>query len=164
MILVSCKGVQNSNSETNDTAIVNETNCFTQGDCAIKYYNNSTLNILEDTIGQKYPVIEKGDNIVIEFIYSVKGPEGTMDGDYSETIHFEISNRNDEFSLSGEELKDIKLLFGKHCFCKGEAGYYQVNKGAIMLEKNEGYLSFNLSFIIEETSQRISNINYTLKI
>src|SRR5690606_4728531 len=122
------------------------------------------LNIMEDTIGQKYPVIEKGDNIVVEFVYSVKGPEGTMDGDYSETLHFEIPNRNDEYSLSGEELKEIKLLFGKHCFCKGEAGYYNVKKGDIQLEKKEGYLSFDLYFIIEETSQKISSINHTLKI
>ena len=113
--------------------------------------DNSSLIIKEDATGHLYPVIVSGDRIVIEYKYEEKGEEGTIDGDYSETLHFEISKNTKELCLKDDQLTKVKLLFGKHCFCKGEAGYYFVNKGKFKVVKSDKEIYFDIDFSIEES-------------
>lgn len=125
---------------------------------------NSSLTIKEDTTGMYYPVIEKGENIVIEFKYIEKGPDGTADGDYSETIHFELPNSSEKITLKDGDLQSVDLLYGKHCFCKGEAGYYKVDSGQLLILKNEKELSFDVSFKINKTSQKVKRVTKTVQL
>lgn len=130
-----------------------------KGDVSVDMSNNSTLNVKDDTIGAIYPVIESGDNLVVEFKYEEKAPEGIADGDYSETLHFEIPNNTTELNLTDDELSNVKLLYGKHCFCKGEAGYYKVKKGKMKVVKTESDLYFDISFNIDETSTKLVRVS-----
>jgi len=164
IILFSCKSSKSTDDKTNQDINSISSVCSDEGDCAFVVHKDSSLNILEDTTGQIYPIIEQGENIVIEFTYAVKGPEGTMDGDYSETVHFEISGREDKLNLSNKELSQIKLLFGKHCFCKGEAGYYMVDEGEILLENKDDSLYLNLNLVINKVSHKVNNITHRFKI
>lgn len=164
IILFSCKSSKSTDDKINQDVNSLSSVCADEGDCAFVVHKASSLNILEDTTGQIYPLIEQGENIVIEFTYAIKGPEGTMDGDYSETIHFEITGREDKLNLSNEELSQIKLLFGKHCFCKGEAGYYTVDEGEILLENKNDSLYLNLSLVINKVSHKVNNITHRFKI
>jgi hypothetical protein len=56
------------------------------------------------------------------------------------------------------------MLYGKHCFCKGEAGYYPISNGELSVSTNDKTLTFNLNFKVEKTSQVISNISETVKL
>lgn len=164
IILFSCKSSKSSDNKTIQEVNSISSVCAEEGDCAFVFHKNSSLVILEDTTGQIYPVIEQGENIVIEFTYAVKGPEGTMDGDYSETVHFEITGREDKLNLTNEELGNIKMLFGKHCFCKGEAGYYMVEEGEILLENKNDSFYLNLNLVINQVSHKVNNITHRFKI
>ena len=132
---------------------------FNVVDVSVDISNNSTLNVKDDTIGAIYPVIESGNNFVVEFKYEEKALEGIADGDYSETLHFEIPTNTTELNLTDDELSNVKLLYGKHCFCKGEAGYYKVKKGKMKVVKTTSDLYFDISFNIDETSTKLVRVS-----
>ncbi|MFT4802125.1 MAG: hypothetical protein ACI93N_001901 [Flavobacteriaceae bacterium] len=135
-----------------------------EGDVSVNVSINSTLNLKDDTIGAIYPVIESGDNLVIVFKYEEKAPEGIADGNYSETLHFEIPNNTTILNLADDELNNVKLLFGKHCFCKGDAGYYKVKKGKMKIVKTESDIYFDISFNVDETSTKLIRVAKYIKL
>lgn len=138
--------------------------CPSDGTCSIKVHQNSKLKIDEDDIGEIYPVIMKGQNIVVEYTYLTTGPEGTADGNYSETIHFEIPSDVKNLNKESAALAEVNLLFGKHCFCPGEAGYYPVTDGKISVVNSGNTLTFDLTFSQDKTSHKISRIVESVKI
>ena len=166
--LNACKTTKDNNKvldvkSTGDSSIVID-KCPENAECTLKVIKNSSLTIKEDTIGQLYPVIEKGDDIVIEYTFLKKGPEGTLDGDYSETLHFIIPDNTKQLNLKDVNLQDVDLLFGKHCFCKGEAGYYRVKKGELHILKTSKELTIDITYIVDETTQETKQLTQTIKL
>ena len=137
---------------------------YNEKEISVNSSSNSTLTIKEDTIGELYPVIESGENIVIDFTYEKKAPEGIADGDYSETLHFEIPKNTTVLNLNDASLNDVKLLFGKHCFCRGEAGYYNVKKGNMKIIKTDNEIFFDITFTVDETSTKLERIAKHIKL
>ena len=56
------------------------------------------------------------------------------------------------------------MLYGKHCFCKGEAGYYPLTDGNLVVNRNSETITFNLQFNVGKTSQVVSHIVETVKL
>lgn len=135
--------------------------CPAEAVCTMDVQKNKSLLIKEDGTGALYPEIVAGDKTVVVYTFLRKGPEGTVDGDYSETIHFEIPNGTTTSSFTDASLKDAKLLFGKHCYCKGEAGYYRVERGSLKVIKSESSVTFDLRFKMEHPSHELNNIKQT---
>ncbi|WP_024771895.1 hypothetical protein [Aquimarina macrocephali] len=168
MLVCACK-TQNTVDSSKEIAVVSEYQnnkeyCPEGGNCTIKLHKNSSMVLKKDTTDRYYPVIEKGDGIVIEFKFLIKGPEGTADADYSETIHLEINKTTETLSLKGEKLEQVHLLFGKHCFCRGEAGYYKVKDGNLELQKSKDEINIDVSFNIPEVSHKIFNIKEKIRL
>ncbi len=169
LIIILFANACKTTKENSDTNSIEEHNvvmeeCPEKGECTLKVMKNSSLTIKEDTIGQIYPVIEKGDYLVVEYTFLIKGPEGTADGNYSETLHFEIPNATKQLNLKDATLQDVDLLFGKHCFCKGEAGYYKVKKGELKLSKTSKELSIEVTYIVYETTQKTKQLSKTIQL
>jgi hypothetical protein len=161
VLFSSCKTkVDSVNTPDNQVKNVNS-ECPAEGICTIEVQKNKRLHIKDDGTGALYPEIVAGDKTVVVYTFLRKGPEGTLDGDYSETIHFEIPNGNYITSFTDATLKDAKLLFGKHCYCKGEAGYYRVDKGSLKVNKGETSVTFDLTFKMEHPSHELNNIIQT---
>ena len=137
---------------------------YNEKEISVNSSSNSTLTIKEDTIGELYPVIESGENIVIDFTYEKKAPEGIADGDYSETLHFEIPKNTTVLNLNDASLNDVKLLFGKHCFCRGEAGYYKVKKGNMKIVKTGNEIFFDITFSVDGTSTKLERVAKYIKL
>jgi len=140
------------------------TGCPEEGTCNVVLHKNKKLNVKEDGTGAMYPEIVDGQNIVVVYTYMKEGPEGTVDGNYSETIHFEIPTTEENISKENAALNDVSILYGKHCFCKGEAGYYPINNGKLLVEKSNQALMFDLTFNVGKTSQVVSRITETVKL
>lgn len=161
ILFSSCKTkVDQVNTLENQANNVNS-ECPSEGVCTVKIQKNKSLLIKEDGTGALYPEIVDGDKTVILYTFLRKGPEGTLDGDYSETIHFEIPNGIYTSNFNDAALKNVKLLFGKHCYCKGEAGYYPVKTGSLKVVKTESTVSFDLKFKMEHPSHELNNIMQT---
>lgn len=169
LILVCACKTQNTVDSSKEIAVVSEPQnkkvyCPEGGNCTVKLHKNSSLVLKKDTTDRYYPVIEKGEGIVVEFKFLIKGPEGTADGDYSETIHFEINKDTETLSLRSEALEQVDLLFGKHCFCRGEAGYYKVKNGNLTLQKSKDEINIDISLSIPEVSHKIFNIKEKIRL
>ncbi len=168
VIVSACKTGKNSNTITDKTdsdKTEKMTNaCPAPANCSIEIFANSTLLLKEDTIGKLYPVIEKGENKVLKYTYSLKGPEGTADGDYTETIHLEIPSLSKKNNLTNEELQEVKALYGKQCFCKGEAGYYKITNGNLSIINKANQIQISFQYSINETSQKSTNFSQVIEL
>lgn len=162
-----CK-TQNTTATTDENTMIEQntkqdTACPEDGVCEVKIHKNALLQIKEDGTGALYPVLGSGDRLVVEYTYTRKGPEGTMDGDYSETIYFEIPTSTKTLNKEDASLNDVKLLYGKQCYCKGEAGFYSVDIGTLSLEKKGDIIIFDLQFHVGKTTQVISQLTQEVK-
>lgn len=139
------------------------TGCPEEGTCSVVVNKNKHLVIKEDGTGAVYPEIVAGENMVVVYTYSKKGPEGTADGDYSETIHFEIPATTKSLSKENLSLSDVSLLYGRHCFCR-DGGYFNITDGKLLVTNNNETLKFDLKFNTDKTTQVISHIVETVKL
>jgi hypothetical protein len=162
-IFISCANKLNLVSKK-EVIILKKSTENKESKVSVNIFNNSTLIIKEDNIGYLYPIVESGNNIVVEYKYQEDGEEGTVDGDYSETLHFEISKNTKELCLKDDQLTGVKLLFGKHCFCRGEAGYYSVNKGKFKVVKSDKEIYFDIDFSMEEPYSKLIRVSKYLKL
>jgi hypothetical protein len=142
-----------------EQTIGENSDCPDGGTCTIEIHKNKTLTMLDDGTGAMYPEFIDGDAMVVAYTFMRKGPEGTVDGNYSETIHFEIPNKSTNLKKENASLNDVKLVYGKHCFCKGEAGYYPINDGKLLVDTNDQGITFDLTFKVGKTSQVVSHIS-----
>lgn len=136
--------------------------CPDGGTCNVVVYKDKSLQFIEDGIGNPYTEITDGKNLVVEFTYFKAGPEGTADGNYTETLQFEIPDGTEAFTKENASLADVKLLFGKQGFRM--SSYYPVTSGILVFEMTGPNMSFDLKFKVEETSQVISHISETVKL
>lgn len=164
LLLSACK-TQDMNQATHKdkTAISKPGACPNEGTCDIVIHRNSALTIATDITGATYPEIVAGNAIVVEFSYIEKGPEGTADGNYSETIHFQIPKDIETLSLKDNGLSEVSLLGGRHCFCPN-SGYFPVNKGSLKINKGANELNIDLKFVTDRESQKVTHIIRTVKI
>ncbi|WP_415373707.1 hypothetical protein [Patiriisocius sp. Uisw_017] len=119
---------------------------------------NTIYSLVEDTAGSLYPAFETGNATTLIFNYTEKGAAGTADGDYTETVHLMIPNDSNYLKLKDQNLQQLKMVFGKFCFCRGEAGYYKVTNGSVSIKNEKGLMTIKASFEIPETSNKISTI------
>ena len=139
--------------------------CPKDGDCSVSLIKNKSLSRRNDITGSIY--YELTNNLktdVIKFEYNKKVDTTLQDSHYREELLFEIPSDFDEIKLEDKELESVKMLFGKHCFCKGKAGIYLVKKGKIIIKKDEQKIFFNLEFEVENTDQKIKKITNSIKI
>lgn len=101
-----------------------------EGDCTFEVLKDKALNIQTDGTGMPYYSLEDMQGkVVVLYTYDRLAPKDVEDAEYKETIVFETDTN---FSnLNNANPKDVKMLFGVQCFCRGKAGFYRVNEGTI---------------------------------
>lgn len=166
-VVNACKtqtGTVISSENTTMEQVEDKVGCPEKGTCTVAVHKNKNLVIKEDGTGALYPEMVAGENMVVVYTYSKEGPEGTVDGDYSETVHFEVPATTMNLSKENASLSEVKLLYGKQCFCRGEAGFYLITNGKLSVEKTDQALVIDLKFKVEKTSQVVSHITETVKL
>jgi hypothetical protein len=133
--------------------------CPDDGHCAFEVLQNKSLNLKYDGIGELYPKISKGNNVILKFEYKRNEIPNTVDGNYSEFIYVELNPNNLIIELENSQLKEVKLLFARLCFCRGQTGYYKVKNGKLSISKENNNYKFNLDFKIDEVPHDITSIN-----
>ncbi len=84
-------------------------------------------------------------------------------GDKPFLIYYNDTNTRSEMSYSDFALQNTKMLFGRHCFCRGQAGYFKVNQGTLTMERKKGSSSIDLDFKIAEVPQLFTKVKATIK-
>lgn len=155
---ISCNSTKKNSSPTASNE--STTNCPDDGDCTIVIHKNKKLNILTDGIGSRYyQILDNENTSVIHFEYKKKIDENLQDGNYVEEIVFEIQNDVKSLLLIDNELQSTKMLYGRHCYCKGQAGLFNVSNGKLILDQNNNKIKINLDFKINDVPQLITSIS-----
>lgn len=157
-----CKCPQNSVSKTQVTTI--ESVCPEDGKCSIQIFKNKSLEVKEDNFGSIYYVMN--DNTmtsVILYEYKRNVEDGVQDGQHREEVVFEINNTDKEIRLNDFALQNTKMLFGRHCFCRGQSGFYKVSDGKLNLENKDNIITLDLDFTITKVPQLYSKVKATIK-
>lgn len=138
---------------------VNGDTCPSSGRCSIEIKKGS-YTIETDTIGAMYPSFTEVEGEMVSFTYHVPAKEGMADGDYSETIMFQIpKGLKGIMVLKDESLSKVKLLLNKQCFCRGQAGYQLITKGTLAIKRSTtNKISFDLSYELSGIDIVVSSI------
>lgn len=162
--LLSCKSNHKNTIALNSDS-QQETDCPTDGVCKFEVLPSKKLSIKKDKFDLLYPKIDNGNNIVLKYTYTRNKIANTADSSYVEEVYIEINPKQPEITLADSQLSKANLLFARLCFCKGQTGYYKINKGnlkLIKIKKDTYHLSFH--FKTDETPQIIHNIEETFTI
>ncbi len=147
-----------------DMAVTIESVCPDNGKCSVQLIKNKSVDIKMDGLGSTYyQLADDSSKSVVIYEYNRDVPEGLQDGQHKEEIIFEIDNKASEIAFSDGDLSNVKMLFGRHCFCRGQAGYFRVNKGSLKLTQKDNVVSFNLNFKVTEVPQLFTEVKAVVK-
>jgi len=161
LLVVGCKSSQINTSleELNEKHTVLLSNCIDNAICNIELIPKSNLLIKEDEFKNTYIEFEIGNKTIIKYQLKKNELPNTADSHYSEIIYLEIDNYNKSLYLKNEDLQQVKMIYGRLCYCKGSSGYFKVNKGSLELILSKNKLSLNANFNVENIPQIVSQIN-----
>ncbi|WP_372474044.1 hypothetical protein AB4865_01900 [Capnocytophaga sp. ARDL2] len=141
-----------------------QSQCPEEGVCTAERKDASKLTV--HTVPSIYTIIEDSeDTLVILYEYSRKttAEEQIRDNFYREEIQFEIPKKDFKKTYKDEQLSEVKLVYGKHCYCKGEAGMYLINKGTLEVKNNGNKTEVKLQFTAPVSSSKIENIRFVVE-
>src|SRR5690606_26163880 len=117
-----------------------------------------------DAFNELYPqTIENQETVVIEYSFDRnKSDKNYADDFYKEELFLEIPVKDFKKQYTNEELQQVKLVYGKHCYCKGEAGYFKITEGTLKLKHAQDKTTVNLSFKAPSSSM-IENVEFTVE-
>lgn len=154
----SCGNIkQNPSLESDTTSSINDA-------ISVTVKENTTYALTKDSTGSLYPLFQSGEATTLIFKYTEKGPEGTADGDYTETIHMMIPNAIGKGLFKDEQLQQAVMTFGKFCFCKGEAGYRQIPIGTLKYTRDNTVLHIETTFEVPGIEQKIKQLKKSITI
>ncbi len=169
ILLLCCNSVKNNVEKENkmdkEVEITEKNNsCPEDGICTIEILKNKSLDIKKDELNYIYfKEIDNNTTSIIKYQYQRNTNKNYEDGNYKEEIIFEIENNETNLKLLDSSLQNTKMLYGRHCYCKGQAGYFKVTKGNLsLIRENEEY-QVSLDFTITEVPQIIKVINASVK-
>ena len=170
ILIISCKPVQKTNVETQgniiNTGIITEnlTNCPENSTCTFELIPNKSIEFKKDNIGIEYPIISDGTKTLLKYTFNKNFEKGLQDGFYTEINYAELENI-ENITLKDKDLQNVKLYFGRLCYCKGETGYFPIETGTFSIQKiSKNEVNFNIDFTISQVPQIISNIKETISI
>ena len=140
-----------------------ESVCPENGKCTIELLRNKSLAVKADEFGSVYyQTLESNETSVVIYRYDKNVPAALQDANYREEIVFEINNKTQTLSLSGKDLQQSKMLFGRFCFCKGQTGNYKVGEGTLNLKQEGDTVQFDLNFTVSQVPQLINSVKATV--
>jgi len=159
-IVPGCKSTSiNKVLDTLDETYTTEiSNCITNATCSIEIIPNSSLLIKQDEFQNSYVEIKKGSNTLVKYQLKKNEIPNTADSNYSEILYIEIDNYNKSLVLKNEELQQVKMIYGRLCYCKGASGYFKVKKGNLELILKKNQLTLNTNFTVENIPQIITQV------
>ena len=117
-----------------------------------------------DGFAELYPQdIFKPETVLVKYEFNRNQSEDIYADDfYKEDLYLEIPTQAFKKEYKDAAMQDVKLIYGKHCYCKGEAGYYKITDGILKINHKEEATTIKLSFKSPVTSV-IENVEFTVE-
>ncbi len=118
--------------------------CPSDGTCNLYVFQNSSLQIQTDGIGQSYYDMSfDAEKSVIMYEYK-SGNVEFQDSNITERIVFEIKNNIPELIVEDFELSNLTMFYERHCYCKGQTGMFPIRKGKLIFNNTGNTLKLDL--------------------
>ena len=132
--------------------------CPENGSCLLTVTSNQSLLIKKDITGVFYPKFIRSENVILKYEYTRKKIPNTEDSHYSEIVYLELSLNDLTTEVNYSNLKKVKALFGRLCFCRGQTGHYQIHDGVLSIKKlKDNIYTIQFRFSIDEVPQVIKS-------
>lgn len=167
LIIVSCKTTQTTKTKSvlSETISVEVANCPDNGFCVMELIPNKSIEFKTDEFGNVYPIILDGEKTLFKYSFVKKTPPETVDGNYQEIVYAELDANISEINLTNETLQNVKLHYGRLCFCKGENGYFPVKNGLFSIsKKDENTIIVHLDFTVKKVPKLITELHETVSL
>jgi len=81
------------------------------------YFQKDRQIVVDSTQTLLHARVEPGTELVFTYQFKKDAPPNVSDGDFSETILFEIPTDGSSFELEGSELATIPVFYDRKCYC-----------------------------------------------
>jgi hypothetical protein len=146
-------------------AVTLTSDCAKNAECSLKIFPYKSMNVKTDEFGRLYyEMVDNPEKNVIQYNYNkiVKGD--IQDAGYREELVFEANQNGAKELLSESTPQNPKMLFGRFCFCKGQTGYYKVEKSDIAVSETDHKLkTVALGFTVDDVPQITKSITFAIK-
>lgn len=155
--LFSCKS-QKSPAESWKNYTI-ETPCLPKSECTFEVLENKSLLVkTDDTNHIYYHLQDTPGKTVVKYTYKTITDPKIKDAGYSEEIIFETDDKWSGLNTSGSDIQKTKMLFGVHCFCRGKAGFYKIEKGNISYANKK--LQISLPDVIDNQKTKTVSVSF----
>lgn len=136
--------------------------CPENGTCTATREFEKGLNL--QGFQELYPQdIFNPETILVKYEFERKRAEDLYADDfYKEEIFMEIPVKAFKKQYKDTELEQVKLVYGKHCYCKGEAGYYKITQGTLKIDHSDKQTKIKLTFKAP-VSSLIETVDFTVE-
>ena len=138
-------------------------NCPKGGDCTFEVLRDTELQLAYDALGDLNPKIIPGKKAVVRYHFKKDEVPGTADSSHSEYLLFEFDPEVDQLILRDEELQQVKMVYGRICFCRGSMGYFKVTDGNLFLFNKNRELQLRSVFHVNKIPQIIEEIDERIR-
>ena len=160
LVLSSCKAKKDNAESTQIPPPI--VSCPEGGDCIFEVLQNSQLNLKRDDFGKLYPEITDGDKMVLRYEFKKDPIPDAEDSSHSELLFLELSEDTELIALEDENLQQVKMTYGRICFCRDAMGYFPVKKGHLFLSRSEKSLMLKVDFKVDKVPQILKEIEESL--
>ncbi len=103
------------------------------------------------------------EKVLVEYSFDRNKAEGNHADDfYKEELFMEIPVKAFKKQYKDAELDQVKLVYGKHCYCKGEAGYFKITEGTLKIDHSDKQTKVKLAFKAPSSSV-IENVEFVVE-
>ena len=154
-------------SRKNQTAVVEmpvpHVNCPEGGDCTFEVLRDTELQLSYDALGDLNPKIVPGKMVTVRYHFKKDEVPGTADSSHSEYLLLEFDPAVEQLILRDEGLQQVKMVYGRICFCRGAMGYFRVTDGNLFLFNRNRELQIRSAFHVKKVPQIIEEIDERIR-
>lgn len=155
--LFSCKSQKSPAASWKNYTL--ETACLPKSECTFEVLENKSLLVkTDDTNHVYYHLQDTPGKTVIKYTYKTITDPKIKDAGYSEEIIFETDDKWSNLNAGDTDIQKTKMLFGVHCFCRGKAGFYKIEKGNINYTNKK--LKIELPEVIDDQKTKTVSISF----
>jgi len=154
-------------TQKNRTAVVEmpvpHVNCPEGGDCTFEVLRDTELELTYDALGDLNPKIVPGNKVTVRYHFKKDEVPGTADSSHSEYLFLEFDPAVEQLILRDDELQQVKMVYGRICFCRGAMGYFPVTEGNLFLFNKNRELQIRSVFHVKKVPQIIQEIDEKIR-
>ena len=126
--------------------------CPKDGDCKVEVFDGKSM-VVKNTESESifYELEENPAKKVVKYTYNRKVKGDIQDASYREEVIFEVPAKEEKATYNDESLQEVKLLFGRFCYCKGQTGYYKIDSGSLSISKNKEMETTQINLTLKTT-------------